>query len=76
MQAAASKRKVFNSSKQRVTNEAANAAHSGLNTVENGQQPEKRGRASNWRTQSQSLRSMLRAAKTGAPDVMPIRDGM
>ena len=73
MQAAAAKRKMFDSSKQRVTNEAANAAHSAPHPEENFSQPEKRGR-SDWRSKSESLRSMLRAAKSG--NVMPARDGV
>ena len=73
MQAAAAKRKTFDSSKQRVTNEAANAAHTAPHLEEISLQPAKRGR-SDWRSKSESLRSMLRAAKSG--DVMPARDGV
>ena len=73
MQAAAAKRKTFDSSKQRVTNEAVNAAHSAPHLEEISSQPEKRG-LSDWRSKSESLRSMLRAAKSSA--VMPARDSV
>jgi hypothetical protein len=62
-----------------VTNEAVNAAHGATHMEENSlqePQPEKRGRNSNWRKQSESLRSMLRAAKTGDPSTVPVKDGI